>query len=137
MGSETAQDEVQPKVEENASAAVPVSSAAAANREGTTGGDDIPTIDDKQQQVRPEQVRQDQLMPPHPLAMVEPRPLPRVVQPGGADNSETDSADEMGASQNAAAEAQGSNVHPSISRSNGNIGQVYFNWLYNSTATVT
>lgn len=63
------------------------------------------------------------LLPPR--AMPEPRPLVKVLQPG-ADNSETDSADEIGANHIAAnAEAQLGTVHPPQgTRSNGNIGQV-------------
>lgn len=71
-------------------------------------------------QVRPEQACQNQLMPFQPLAIVDPRPLP-----ASADNFEADSADATRAIQNAAAEAQGSTVHSTMTRSNGNIGQVY------------
>lgn len=93
----------------------------------------------EEKMVRPEQVRQEQLLPPHPITMAEPRPVTRILQPG-ADNSETDSADEMGASQNVnATDAQAiavANVNmnaasintTNVNRStNGNIGQVHGN----------
>lgn len=82
-----------------------------------------PNGEEPQQPPEEKTVHQEQqmLQPPHPLIMVEPRPVPRILQPG-ADNSETDSADEMGINHNANAEAQASNAH--INRSNGNIGQV-------------
>lgn len=62
-----------------------------------------------------------QLLPPRPVMVVEPRTAPRIVQAGGAgaDNSETDSADEVGASHAAAAD----NLPPNAVR-NGSVAQV-------------
>ena len=65
--------------------------------------------------------RSELLLPPRP---VEPRPAVKLLQPG-ADNSETDSADEIGANHIAAnPEAQLNVLQPPPIRSNGNIGQV-------------
>lgn len=123
--SETAQEEANPpRTEDNATTAPVAAAAASAVAQGTkegsstsSGEEDLPVVEEKP--------AQQQLLPPHPFNMVEPRSVAtRVAQP--ADNSETDSADEIGVgSQNAAAEAQAANAnHPNVNRSNGNIGQV-------------
>jgi hypothetical protein len=126
VASESVQDETNaPRTEESSvtsgppagnSVVVDVKPEIAPNRE------EGPVVEEKTVRQEP------QILPPHPLTMVEPRPVARIIQPVGADNSETDSADEMGASQNAAAEAQANsnniNPHANVSRSNGNIGQV-------------
>ena len=79
---------------------------------------------------------QQQQQQQHPAASFPP---PAVAKPiagdevrqqrphGPADNSETDSADEIGASANATAEANAANTNPSL-HSNGNvvIGQVCY-----------
>ena len=118
--SDTVKEETNPcRTEDSATSTVaPTAAAAPGTKEGssTSSGDEDLVVEEKPVQ---------QLLPPHPMNMMEPRPVARIIQP--ADNSETDSADEMGASsQNAAAEAQAANAnHPSVSqRSNGNIGQV-------------
>lgn len=98
-------------------AAVPTSAPPREKSSSTSSCDDdaIPT---EKPPSRPEL-----LLPPRP---VEPRPAVKLLQPG-ADNSETDSADEIGANHvAAAAEALLPNLQPPPSRSNGNIGQVIF-----------
>lgn len=96
------------------------------NSAAVDGMPEVPPTREECPVVEEKTVRQEpQILPPHPLTMIEPRPVVRIVQPIGADNSETDSADEMGANQNAVAEAQANNsLHPNVHRSNGNVGQV-------------
>lgn len=123
VASESVQDEMNaPKTEDNIVSTVP----PAGNSVVVDGKPEKAPSREEGQVVEEKTVRQEPLiLPPHPLTMVEPRPVARIIQPVGADNSETDSADEMGASQNAAAEAQANNnPHANVNRSNGNIGQV-------------
>lgn len=144
---ETTPDETSPANKEETGPATGTAVVAGGNKEQpcAPSGEEEAIVEDKT--VRPEQLRQEQHFPPaisvhhlpHTLKMVEPRPVTRILQPG-ADNSETDSADEMGASQNATAEAaqvanasahanlnMNANVNVNVNRSNGNIGQVLNN----------
>ena len=75
--------------------------------------------------------RAEQLLPPRPVHMMEPRPLhmTRIMHHHpGADNSETDSADEVAASGGTGQSnpETPSHIlhHPGIIRSNGSIQQV-------------
>lgn len=121
--SDSVQEETVPTRAEENSTSIGLQGGNSAVLDGKS---EVPPTREECPVIEEKAVRQEpQILPPHPVTMVEPRPVARVVQPVGADNSETDSADEMGASQNAAAEAQANNsLHPNIHRSNGNVGQV-------------
>lgn len=95
------------------------------NGSSTSSGEEDVVMAEKPHPLRPEHHHPQsthQLLPPRPVTVVEPRPVGRVLHPPIADNSETDSADEVGAGH-IAATTDSNQPHNAIR--NGSVGQVF------------